>query len=323
MRWLFLLLLAISFPLDPAAAQTPTKIYRLGILTHGSVVDPADSTYRRAVEGARLLGLEVGRNVEVHWGPAEGDNARLPTLAREFVDKHADVIVAIGDTAAKAAKDATAEIPIVMVAGDPVASGLVESLARPGGNLTGVVVYGSVADLKRVEMLAEYLGPGKKIAYLIDATVTPRAVEKVKQTAASLKLELVTFRADGPSDFDAVFRAMQDAGVGALLFHSSLNFLLHRADLAARAAAARLPTMCSWREMAQEGCLLTFGTNLDWVFARVVDYVVRIVGFGQKPGDLPIEQASKFELIINMKTARALGVTIPDRLGARADEVLE
>ncbi len=323
MRWLFLLLLAISLPLDPAAAQAPGKIYRIGILTHGSVVDPADSTYQRAVENGRLLGLEVGRNVEVHWGAAEGDNSRLPTLARELVDKHSDVIVAIGDGAAKAVKDATDQIPVVIVAGDPVASGLVQSLARPGGNLTGVVVYGSVADVKRVEMLAEYLGPGKKIAYLIDATIGPSAIQKVEQAAASLKLELVTFRAGGPSDYDAVFRAMQDAGVSALLFGPSLNFLLHRADLAARAAAARLPTMCHWREMAQAGCLLTFGTNLEWVFARVVDYVVRIVGFGQKPGDLAIEQASKFELIINLKTARALGVTIPDGLGARANEVLE
>jgi putative ABC transport system substrate-binding protein len=320
---MLLLLLAISAPINPATAQSPTKIYRVGILTHGSVVDPADSNYRRAVEGARLLGLEVGRNVEVHWGAAEGDNARLPTLARELVDKQADIIVAIGDGAAKAAKDATNQIPVVMVGADPVANGLVQSLAKPGGNLTGVVVYGSVADIKRVEMLGEYLGPGRKVAYLIDATVGPNAAEKVQRAAASLKIELVEFRAERPSDYARVFGAMQDANVEALLFGSSLNFLLHRDDLVARATAARLPTMCHWREMAQAGCLLTFGPNLQWVFGRVVDYSARILAFGQKPGDLAIEQASKLELIINMKTAKALGQTVPPTLLARADEVIE
>jgi putative ABC transport system substrate-binding protein len=185
------------------------------------------------------------------------------------------------------------------------------------------VLYGSVADVKRVEMLAEYVGQGKKIAYLADATVGPSALRKVEQAAESLKVGLIVFRAEGPGEYDAVFRAMQKAGVDAILVGTSLNFLANRADLVPRAVATRLPTMCPWREMAQAGCLLTFGTNLEWVFGRVVDYLIRIVGLGQKPGDLPIEQASKLDLIINMKTARSLGVTIPDRLAARANEVLE
>jgi putative ABC transport system substrate-binding protein len=323
MRRLLLVLLITVLTLGPASAQAPGKVYRVGILTHGFVPDPNDGPYLRAVESARQFGFEVGRNAEVHWGAAEGDNARLPMLARGLVEKSADVIVAIGDGAAKAVKDATTQIPVVMVSADPVGNGLVESLARPGGNLTGVVVYGSVADLKRVEMLAEYLGRGKKIAYLIDGTVGPNAIQKVEQAAASLSVNLVVFHANGPSEYDAAFRAMQDAAVDALLFGSSLNFLLHRGDLVARASAARLPTMCHWREMALAGCLLTFGTNLEWVFGRVVDYVIRIVGFGQKPGELAIEQASKLELIINMKTARALGTTIPDRLAARADEMID
>jgi putative ABC transport system substrate-binding protein len=321
MRWLVLLVVLLFTA--PAAAQAQGKIYRLGILTHGFAPDPNDPPYKRAVEGARLLGFEVGRNVELHWGAAEGDNTRLPGFAREFVQKPVDVIVAIGDWAAKAAKEATSQIPLVMVAGDPVANGLVESLARPGGNLTGVVLYGTVADIKRVEMLAQYVGPGKKIAYLLDATVSPEGAKKVKQAAIASKVELVTFWANQPSEYEAAFKAMQNAGASAVLVGTSLNFLTHRSDLAARAAAARLATMCSWREMAQAGCLLTFGTNLEWVFGRVVSQVVSIVAFGQKPADMPIEQASSLDLIINMKTARALGVTIPDTLAARANDVLE
>jgi putative ABC transport system substrate-binding protein len=196
-------------------------------------------------------------------------------------------------------------------------------LAKPGGNLTGVVVYGAEADIKRLEMVAEYFGQGKRIAYLVDATIGPESIRKIEQAAATLRVELAVFRAVSPSEYDAVFQAMQDAGVGALLFSRSMNFLVDRGNLAARAAAARLPTMCHWREMAHAGCLVSFGTNLEWVFGRVVEYLLRIMVFGEKPGDLPVEQASAFELIINMKTARTLGVTIPDGLAARANDVIE
>jgi putative ABC transport system substrate-binding protein len=323
MRCAVVLILAFGLWLVPAAAQSPEKVYHLGILTHGFVPDANDSPYKRAVEGARLLGFDVGRNVELHWAAAEGDNARLPMLARDLVENRADIILAIGDGAARAAKDATGQIPVVMISADPVALGLVDSLAKPGGNLTGVVVYGSVADGKRLEMLAEFLGAEKTVAYLVDATVGQSAINKVEQAAASIKMRLLVFRAAGPSDYDAVFRAIKDAGASALLLGSSLNFLANRVDLAARAASAGLPMMCQWREMAQAGCLLTYGTNLQWVFGRIVNQITSILAFGQKPGDLPVEQATNLDLIINLKTARALGATIPAGLGARANEMIE
>ena len=236
---------------------------RIGILTHGVVPDPADPPYRRAVEGARLIGMEEGRNVELHWGAARGDDSRLPILGREFVEKRVDIVVAIGDGAAKAIKEATDQIPVVMVVGDPVVGGLVQSLAKPSGNLTGIVVYGSEADIKRLEMMTEYFGQRKRIAYLVDATARAEGIRKVEQAAAKLGVDLMVFRAASPSDYDAVFRAMHAAAVGALLFSTSMNFLVDRGDLAARAVAAHLPTMCHWREMAQAGCLVAYGTNLE------------------------------------------------------------
>jgi putative ABC transport system substrate-binding protein len=323
MRRLLVAMLGIALSILPGTAQIPGKVYHIGILTHGAVPDPTDPPYRRAVEGARLLGMDEGRNVQLHWGAAKGDDSQLPILARELVAKHVDIVVAIGDGAARAIKDATEQIPVVIVAGDPVATGLVGSLAKPGGNLTGVVVYGSAADVKRLEMVVENFGKGKRIAYLIDATARPATRQNVEQAASKLGVDLVVFRAESASDYDAVFRAMHDAGVGALLLSTSMNFLVDRNDLTARAAAARLPMMCHWREMAQAGCVAAFGTSLEWVFGRVVDYMIRIMLYGQKPGDLPVEQASKFQLVVNLKIAKALGLILPSEVLARADELIE
>lgn len=322
MRWLLFLALLIPITVQPASSQPAGKIYRIGILTAGFVPDRAVGLHRKIVDFGRMLGFEEGRNLEIHWRGAEGEQSRLDGLARELIATNPDLIISISDMATLAIKNVTDRVPVVMVAGDPVATGLVPNLARPGGNITGIVVYGGEADSKRLEILAE-LQNAKRLAYLVDATVSAASIERVQQAAAKLNVEILLVRALKPADYDSAFRTMQEASVAGLLLSPSLNFLEQANDLAARAAKANLPTICHWREMTQAGCLMSFGTSLEWVFDRVGDACTRILLYGSKPSEMAIEQASKFDLVINTKTAQALGVTIPAALAARASEVID
>jgi putative ABC transport system substrate-binding protein len=257
---------------------------------------------------------------------AEGRNERLPALAAELVQRNVDVIVAVADAAALAAKDTTKSVPVVMLlVGDPVGSKLVASLARPGGNVTGMTFTPTLELLgKRLALLKEAVPHASRVAILSNPA-NPSHVGELKavQTAAGpLKLQVHRMEARSPKEFDRAFAAMKRERAEGLLILVDSMFTIHRTRLAELAATYRLPTLYGIREFVVTGGLLAYGVNVvDYIEGAAV-YVDRILK-GAKPADLPVEQPTKFELVINLKTAKALGLTIRPTLLQRADQILE
>jgi putative ABC transport system substrate-binding protein len=303
-----------------ALAQEPDRIYRLGVLS----VSPGTLQRLRAVMFPELagLGFTEGRNlvVEARFGPME----ELPALARQLAAAHPDAIIAAGN-AIDAAQQATRTTAIIgaFIGVDPVAAGFAATLARPGGNVTGVAMLAPELDGKRLQLLHEAVPGVSRIAALAVSPDqhAPNLVE-MRQAASHEGLALLPFYAAQPEDYPATFAAMRDAGASALQIVSAPQFLTNAATLAELALEARLPTMCEWRSMAAQGCLLGYGPDYTELQRRVADYVARILR-GAAPGDLPIEQPTHYELAVNMKTAAALGLTIPQSILGRADEVIE
>ena len=308
-----------------AEAQQPGKVWRVGILSPGGVPDPSVATTPNLLpRNLRELGYVEGGNLIVERRFADGKIDRLPGLARELVQLKVDVIVAAGDETIQAARDATATVPIVMVVGsDPVARGLVASFSRPGGNITGVtVVAETVLAAKRLELIREAVPGAARIAVLgAGGPVSSIQVQEAQKAASALRVKLVVVEAPG-TDYDRAFASIVAERADALFVLMSPTLTRDRKQIIDRAAKYRLPAIYQWREHVEVGGLMSYGGSLIDISRRLAAYVDKILK-GARPGDLPIEQPTKYELVINLKTARTLGLNVPPTLIARADEVIE
>jgi putative tryptophan/tyrosine transport system substrate-binding protein len=314
--------LTILLSVGPAAfGQAPERVYRLGVLSPSS--GTLEQSRAEAFPELARLGFVEGQNlvVEARFGPTE----QLPALARELASVHPDVVIAAGGAAIRAMRQAAVATPIVgaLIGEDPVAAGFAASLARPGGMITGIVMLAPELDGKRLQVLHEAVPGAHKIAALApDPKRAAPNLAAVREAADRLDIELFPVFTDTLSDYGAAFAAMRNAGADALEIISDPELFTNAPRLAALAIEARLPTVCEWAEMARSGCLLGYGPHRTELQHRVANYIARIFA-GAAPGDLPIEQPVRYNFAINLKTANALGVTIPPSILARADEVIE
>ncbi len=316
---------AIFAPLLTRAQQTG-RVYHIGYLS-----TPTRESVEHALESflgrLRQLGWVEGQNLVIEYRWADGQVERLPGLAADLVARQVDLIVAPAASAAMAARKATSTIPIVMMfPTDPVELGLVASLNRPAGNVTGTTYApGSGIMAKQLALLKEATPHATRVAVLwnpVDPGYTPHMKELLETAARSLRIRLQSVAARGPEDFESAFATMAHERTDALMGSSSSTFLAHRTKLAELTIRARLATMYPFREMVEAGALMAYGVNMADFIGRAAGYVDKILK-GAKPADLPVEQPSKFELVINLKTARALGITVPRSLMLRTDEVIE
>jgi len=316
---------ALAAPLA-AEAQQMGRLYRIGILGNVSIAEPyGASLWGAFVQGLRELGYADGQNISLEYVSSEGKYERLPALAAELVRRKVDVIVVPADQNALAVKQATSSIPIVMI-GDPVGTGLVANLARPGGNITGLsALAGPEIVGKQLELLKATLPQVSRIAILRNPGNPTHAIwlRQAEIAARSLTIQVQTLEARGPDEFGRAFKAMTTEGVGAVLILTDGMFSNHMIRIADLAMKSRLPAMGP-RNMvdAGAGILMSYGPIGPELFRRAATYVDKILK-GAKPGDLPVEQPTKFELVINLKTAKALGLPIPPSLLLRADQVIE
>ena len=319
--------LAVSLLAAPLAAdaQQAGKVPRIGFL---GVTSPSDRPSHLDAFRQRLreLGWVEGQNIVIDYRYAEGRVDRLPDLAAELVRLKVDLIVAsAGTQAATAAKNATETIPIVMIyVRDPVGTGLIASLARPGGNVTGVSgSAGLELFAKQLELLKETVPKIRRVAILSnpDNAYHQLAIREVNAQARSLGVQLQFLEARGPNEFDGAFAAMAKERVGALLVLSDAIFGSHRTRLADLAARSRLPAAYGVRDDVEAGGLMSYGPSILDSYRQAATYVDKILK-GAKPADLPVEQPMKFELVLNLKTAEALGLTIPPLILFQADEVI-
>jgi putative ABC transport system substrate-binding protein len=317
--------LALSLLAAPLAAQaqpTPGKTARIGYLSSRSGPSYLEEAFR---QGLRELGYVEGQNISVEYRWADLRPDRLSALAEELVRLKVDVIVSTGgNVTALAAKKATGTIPIVFTSGDPVGAGLVARLDRPGGNLTGVSLLTIELNTKRLQLLKEVVPGVSRVAVLANPTSpTAGATSKELEDAArTLRVKLQVLEVRGPQEFDKAFSAMTAERAGSLLVLSDAMFFGQRERIVGLAAKNRLPGIFEFREFAEAGGLLSYGANIAAMYRRVATYVDKILK-GAKPGDLPIEQPTKFELVINLKTAKALGLTIPPSILLQAEQVIQ
>ena len=321
-------LLAVAVFVVPLAgeAQQATSLPRIGFLSASSLSDPRFPRNLQAFrQGLRELGYVEGQNIAIEFRWAEGKYDRLLGLAAELVRLKVNVIVTSGTPAIQAAKHATETIPIVMVAAiDPVATGFVASLARPGGNSTGMSFMLPELVGKQLEMLKEVLPKVSRVA-LLGNPANPGNAQQVRHaqdTARALGVRLQPLEARDPSEIDNAFAAITTERAGAVIVLVDTMLLVHRARIADHAARRRLPTVSGMSDDAEAGGLLAYGPSLSDRFRRAATYVDKILK-GAKAADLPVEQPTTFELVINLKTAKALGLTIPQSLLLRADQVIQ
>jgi len=304
-------------------AQVSTKAFRLAYL---SSLSETDQKYSLAAlrQGLRDLGYSEGQNIVITARYAEGKFERLSALAAELVAMKPDVIVTAGPQPAHAVKESTDTIPIVLaVISDPVREGLVASLARPGGNITGMSFENPELTAKRLELLKQAIPRVKRIAVLADATFGPTGGLRELQTAApALGLELNVIEVRGPDDFNAAFRSARSWRADALVVLASPLLNAHRRKLTEHAARNRLPATYEVRAFVEAGGLMSYGPSFADMYRRAAAYIDKILK-GARPADLPVEQASRFELVVNLKTAKALGLTLPPSVLQRADEVIQ
>ena len=314
---------SVSLPFA-AHAQQSRKVPRIGVLLPGT---PASFSLRTKafLEGLRDLGYLEGQTIEIEWKWGQDRVEGLPELAAELVRRNVEVIVTGGTPAAKALKGATGTIPIVMaIIGDPVAAGLVDSLARPGGNATGFSIVAPDLSGKRLELLREIVPNVSPVAVMLN-TRNPQSQFELKETqtaARALGLRLHPIQVSPDDTLEQAFAAMSNASARTLIILTDPIFFSQRKSIVDLAARHRLPAMYFFQEFAKEGGLVSYGpSDLD-LYRRSATYVDRILK-GAKAGELPVEQPTKFELVINLKTAKAIGLDIPPMLLARADEVIE
>jgi ABC-type uncharacterized transport system substrate-binding protein len=313
----------------PLAAedQQAAKVARIGYLAYNRAAAPdLQEAFR---QGLRDLGYVEGRNVVVEYRDAEGKSERLPALAAELVALKVDVILAAtGTPQALAAQQATRTIPIVFTSvADPVTSGLVTSLARPGGNVTGLSLLAPELVGKRLELLTQAVPGVSRVAVLwqpggLGERTEKDMLKRAEVAARALGVRLQFVEARGPTDFDRAFSDMTRARAGVLTVLPGSMFFNERKRLMDLAAKNRLPAVYPWKEGVDAGGLMAYGVNQADLYRRAATYVDKILK-GAKPADLPVEQPTKFELVVNLKTAKALGLTIPQSLLTRADQVIQ
>jgi len=319
------IILAVSVTFAPlaAGAQPATKVPRVGILIAGS--SPGQSYLSAFRQGLHELGYVEGQSIAIEYRWAEGKYERLPDLAAELVRLKVDVIVAVATPAVQAAKQATKAIPIVMLSvGDPVTTGFVVSVARPGGDITGLANIASELVGKQLQLLREVVPTFSLVAVLWNPA-NPSTASQLREAEAAgraLGVRVQPLEAQSPSDIDRTFVAMTREHVGALLVLSDSMFIAQRERIADLAAKSRLPAVYGLRLHAEAGGLMAYGANLLDLVRLTATYVDKILK-GAKPADLPVEQPTKFELVINLKTAKALALTIPQSLLVRADKIIE
>jgi putative ABC transport system substrate-binding protein len=312
------LVAGFAAPLVAEAQQPRGKAARIGLL--GDVPLFLDEAFR---QGLRELGYVEGQNIVIEHRSPEWKYERLPGLAADLVRLNVDIIVAASPAATKAAKQATSTIPIVFtVSGDPVADGFVASLARPGGNVTGLATIGPELVGKQLEMLKAVAPKVSRVAVLQNPDTHGGVLRQAEGSARGLGLHLQILEARTPSQIEAAFAAMSSQRVDGILVMRDAVFRAQRVQITALAAKKRLPAVYGLREEAEAGGLIAYGTSVPQLYRRAATYVDKILK-GEKPGDLPVEQPTKFELVINLKTAKALGLTIPQSLLQRADQVIE
>lgn len=303
-----------------AAAQQPKKVHRIGILRAGSAPDPFVEAFR---QGLRDLGHVEGKSIAIEYRWAEGKNERLPDFAADLVRLKVDVIVAAGPGPSLAAKQATSTIPIVgpaMV--NPVGSGLVASLARPGGNLTGLANQADELPGKWMELLKEALPRVSRVVVVLDPANDIGQLRASEVAAQSLSVHLQVLKVGGPDDFGNAFAEAQKNRADALMMLASPFLYAHRTRLMELSAKHRLPTIYNQADwVVGSGGLMSYGSSFPDMFRRAATYVDKILK-GTNPADLPVEQPTKFELVINLKTAKQIGLTIPPSVLARADRVI-
>jgi putative tryptophan/tyrosine transport system substrate-binding protein len=307
-----------------AAAQQPTKIPRIGFLMSTSPSAGSDriEAFR---QGLRELGYVEGKNIVIEWRHAEGKLGRLSELAAELVRLKVEMIVTAGPVPTRAAKAATSTIPIVMTQDpDPVGNGFVASLARPGGNITGLSTLAPEISGKQVELLKEIVPRLSRVAVFGTSTI-PGYAQRLRETelaAGAFGVQLQYLDILGPKDIESAFRAASKGRADAVLALGSPVFILQRIQIADLAVKSRLPAIYDRREFVEDGGLISYATSFTDLSHRAATYVDKILK-GAKPGDLPVQQPTKFELVINLKTAKQIGLTIPPSVLARADRVIK
>ena len=303
-----------------AEAQPAVKVPRVGIL--GSTSTPSWEAFRQAL---RELGYVEGQSIVLESRWLEGAVDRAPAVATELVNLKVDVIVAVSVPVIRAAQQATGTIPIVMAASfDAVDTGLVTSLAQPGGNTTGLTLLSTAVVAKRLELLKEAIPEVSRLAVLLGppAPADPLFLREVEVGAQAMRIRLQILRAGDPTEVQRAFAAMTKGRASALLLSEHPFLFSSRARVAELVAKHRLPTMVSFREFVERGALMSYGADLVDLYGRAAVYVDKILK-GARPADLPVEQPTKFALVINLRTAKALGLTIPPSLLQRADQVIE
>jgi putative ABC transport system substrate-binding protein len=314
---------AAAWPVVARAQDKPLPV--IGFLTPQSADDDYKSRAVPFLRGLKETGYVEGQNVAIEYRWAENQFVRLPVLAADLVRRRVDVIVAAGGPAALAAKAATTTIPIVFAsAGDPVALGLVASLSRPGGNLTGHLGLTGELMPKRSQLLHELIPNAAAFGVLVDPAFpgNPSVISDLQAAARMLRLQLVVVNARTDNDLETAFATLSRQRVGAVLVSLSNFYISRMEQLAALAARYKLPVTYPFREFAVAGGLMSYGTSIGYTYHRLGIYAGRILK-GEKPADLPVEQITKIDLVINLKTAKALGLTIPETLLATADEVIQ
>jgi putative ABC transport system substrate-binding protein len=314
---------ALSFAVPVGTeAQQAGKVWRVGLLGLSAIPEKRLEAFRQAL-GEK--GYVEGRTLTIDYRTAGGVLDRLEAIAIEMIRAKPDVLVTSGTQATQAAKKATSAIPIVMgVSGDAVGTGLVASLARPGGNITGLTAITPAISGKRLELLKEIVPNLTHIAALSNPDDPPRLrdVAELKTAAAAMRIRVTTANARAAGDFDAAFATVAAARTQALLVFPDPLFNVAAGRIVDFAARQRLPAMYGSANFVERGGLMSFGTSFDELFRRAATYVDKIFK-GAKPGDLPVEQPTKFELVINLKTAKVLGSTIPQSILIRADQMID
>jgi putative ABC transport system substrate-binding protein len=308
-----------------ARAQTTAGGPLIGVLTPQSAASSVRN-YEALRASLRELGHVEGQNLRLTFRNADGDLSKLPALAAELVALKPDLVIAGSTPATRAIRETTRTIPVVMITlVDPVAIGIVNSLARPGGNITGIWTFGGGDVLigKRITLLKEIVPALPRIGTMISSDASDDIVARLMPAAAqALGLEFKIYRMSTTAEMDSAFGQAVSDGMKGLFVHQNPFFMSRRTELAAMAARERLPAIYGYREHAEAGGLISYGSSLPGAYvqaARLIDKILR----GAKPGDLPVEQADKFELVINLKTARSLGLTVPNSMQLLADDVIE
>ena len=309
-----------------AHAQAPDRVRRIGFISLRAGPGAYDAAFREALRG---LGYVEGRTVEIEYRWAADSESRVERYAAELVAGKMDVLVAATTAAIRAAMRATSSIPIVMaVAADPIGSGLVRSLSHPGGNVTGLTLISTDTGAKRLQLLQDLIPAARRIGVLLrrsatdDPAINARLIDQLQRASRQLGLSVAASTIHGEADIEAVFATFQRENIQALIVPVNSLVIDNRVRIVQLAATHRLPVMYEVEAFVAAGGLLSYGPSLADMYRRAAIYVDRILK-GAKPADLPIEQPTKFDLVINLKTAKALGLTIPPSLLLRADQVIE